>query len=343
MSVCFDSKKKTYFCKFRYKNWDGKTKETTKRGFSTKREAKQYEVDFKRKAAGIPTMTVEQLVDILMASLRKRLKPASIRQKEMIYRLYVVEPLGSMAIADVTPQVIRSWQDNLPQKAPSTILAINTAFSSLLNYGVKFHGLASNPFQVAGKTGSAGKKIDFWEHEQFLKFIKIVDNKMYHAVFNLFYYSGLRRGELLALTVDDVDFENNTINVDKSMDDYGRVLPPKSKSSIRVVTLPDFIMNELKDWRETLKEPPKQFFLTSYAMLKVAFNKYRNMTDLPYISLHGLRHSHVSFLIKSGVPITGISSRIGHRNSQVTLSVYSHQYKSADKDIAKMLENTSKN
>ncbi len=338
--IYYDKEKKTYYVKFRYTDWAGKSKSTTKRGFATKKEAKNYEINFKRQAKGLPTMTVKQMSDELMESLKKRLKPASIRQKEMLYRLYVNKYLGDMQICDVTPNVVRSWQDNLPSdKSKETIAAANTVFCSLMNYAVKYHGLPSNPFTVTGKTGGHNKRTAFWEKAQFDEFIKVVNNKMYHAIFNLFFYSGLRRGELLALTADDVDLESNTISVNKSKDDYGRILPPKTKSSTRVITMPSFIMQELKEYRESLYEPPQEFFLTTYALLKWHFNKYKAMCNLPNISIHGLRHSHASYLIQKGLPITSISARLGHANSHTSLAIYSHMYADGDKTIANTLEN----
>lgn len=341
MTVRYDEVHKTYYVTFRYTDWAGKSKTTTKRGFSTKREAVRYESEFKIKAAGLPTMTVRQLVDEMMESITKRLKPNSIRQKEMLYRLYIVKYLGDMQIAKITPRVIRGWQDNLPtNKSPATIQAANTAFKALLNYAVKYHSLPSNPFDIAGTTGSMRKRIEIWEASQFDEFLKVVDKPMYHAIFNLFFYSGLRRGELLALTDDDVDFKNNTIRVDKSMDDIGRVLPPKTKSSVREISIPQFVMDELRTFRDSFgEEAPKQFFPTTYALLKMYFTKYQKRTNLPHLSIHGLRHSHASYLIQNTqIPLPTLAKRLGHANANISLSVYSHCYKNSDADIAKMID-----
>jgi len=345
MTVKYDEVKRTYFVTFRYMDWNGKSKTTTKRGFSTKREAARYERDFKVKAAGLPTMTVQELVNEMMESMRKRLKPNSIRQKDMLYRLYICNVLGHMQITKLTPKMIHDWQDNLPRdKSPATIQAANNVFRSLLNYAVKYHGLKSNPFDITGTTGSIRKRIQIWELDQFNEFLEVVDDPMYHAIFNLFFHSGLRRGELLALTLKDVDFEHNTINVDKSMDDSGRVLPPKSESSNRVIAMPKFVMRELKEWHDSLGEnPPDQFFITTYALLKWHFTKYQKKTNLPHLSLHGLRHSHVSHLIQHvSIPLPTLAQRLGHANAQITLSVYSHVYRNSDKSIADLLDEEHK-
>ena len=66
--------------------------------------------------------------------------------------------------------------------------------------------------------------------------------------------------------------------------------------------------------------------------------KWSEKAGLKDILLHGLRHSHVSYLIKLGIPITAISHRLGHTNAQITLSTYSHMYKEDETEIAGILE-----
>jgi len=340
MKINFDEKHKTYYVQFRYKNYAGKSVSTTRRGFPTKRAAKDEAIRIQLQAAGLPTVTVREMVEEMMASLKERLRPNSIRQKEMLYRIYICKKLGDMQIAKITPRVIRQWQDDLPKdKSPSTIAAINGAFSSLFTYAVKYYDLPGNPFKVTGKTGRPEKRDEFWEDEQFQVFISQVDKPLWHCVFNLVYYCGLRRGEVPPITIQDLDVEAETISINKSLDDEGRIGPPKHNSN-RVISLPKFLIDEILAYRQTLPEPPDRIFLISYAAMKVNFTKYLKRSGLPHITLHGLRHSHASHLIQLGVPITTISHRLGHANAAITLRVYSHVYQKSDKDVAKILQDT---
>ncbi|MRA58583.1 tyrosine-type recombinase/integrase, partial [Bacillus thuringiensis] len=85
------------------------------------------------------------------------------------------------------------------------------------NFGIKFHGLTTNPARIAGNFQKESKKrINFWEFEEFKQFISVVDEPMYKAFFSTLYYSGARKGELLALTWEDINFEEKTINIHKT-------------------------------------------------------------------------------------------------------------------------------
>ena len=107
-----DTEKKTWYVKFRYRDWTGKPSSTTKRGFRTKNEALAYERTFKEnsKVTGA-NMTVSALVDSYMSTMKARLRPASLVQKESICRLYILPKLGDMPLSKITRAVIVHWQD----------------------------------------------------------------------------------------------------------------------------------------------------------------------------------------------------------------------------------------
>lgn len=122
---------------------------------------------------------------------------------------------------------------------------------------MKYYGLPSNP---AAKCGSIGKKnadtINFWTISEFQQFIKsVTNNPTSKTIFNLFFYSGIREGELLALTLNDFDFHKNTVSINKNyvrLKDKEFIQEPKTPKSKRIVSLPKAIMNMILDYSKHL-------------------------------------------------------------------------------------------
>ena len=173
-----DPKKGTWMVKFRYTDWQGNRKETTRRGFATKREAKDFEDEYIRKIQGNANMTLESLYDIYIADRKQHIKQSSIIGIESTSNKYVLPKLGKLTLSEITPNVIRKWQNDLSKAKfkgnplrPSTLLNINRNLSTLLNFAVKFYGLARNPMLTTGSTGKLDKRLDFWSTDEFNDFI----------------------------------------------------------------------------------------------------------------------------------------------------------------------------
>lgn len=160
---------------------------------------------------------------------------------------------------------------------------------------------------------------------------------------------GFRRSELLALTWDDIDFDSNEIHISKAMvkTKQGQLVKsPKTKSSIRTVTIPPVIMDMLKQYKITRTADTENLFIqsdgkpmaidTPNRTLKKVIRIYNeNHEDkLPNVSIHGLRHTSATILINNGINIKAVSSRLGHSETRTTLNIYTHPLKSADKDAS---------
>jgi integrase len=103
--------------------------------------------------------------------------------------------------------------------------------------------------------------------------------------------------------------------------------------------MPKSVMQDLRAYLESFYDPPERVFMyTSQKILTARLAKYAALAGVHKIRLHDLRHSHASFLIHKGVPITAISQRLGHKSPKITLDVYSHVYSASDGEIAKILE-----
>ena len=340
-----DAARNTWFVKFRYTDWQGNRRETTKRGFMTKREAKAFEEEYKRKAQSNPEMTFQSLYEIYYDDMRQHNKETSIINIDNTVKRHMLPTLGQIPIAEITPNVIRKWQNALnnytnkgqPLK-PTSILNINRRLSTILNFAVKYYGLPKNPMHVTGSQGKSEKRIDFWSKDEFDTFIEAVDHPMYKALFLVLFYTGMRIGEALALTVDDVGFDTGRISISKTMTAYGKITPPKTASSNRTIILPASVNQYLQSVVQRMEITSGRIFPTRYDNALYHFRQAVKESGVRPLKIHCLRHAHASLLIAQGVPITAVSKRLGHTSPKITLSIYSHATQDSDENIANLLD-----
>ena len=167
-----------------------------------------------------------------------------------------------------------------------------------------------------------------------------VDKPDYKVPFDLLFWSGMRIGELEALTAEDIDFDSNTISIRRTYLHAIKVMgPPKTSYSIRNITMPEFMMEDIKEYLDSLPvQPEYPFMLHPPTTMRARLTKYTSLAGVSRITLHDLRHSHASYLIQQGVAITAISKRLGHSSPAITLNIYAHVYKDNDTEIAQMIE-----
>ncbi|EJW94954.1 site-specific recombinase, phage integrase family, partial [gut metagenome] len=217
--------------------------------------------------------------------------------------------------------------------------------SAVLNFAVKFYGLRQNPARIAGSIGTLkSDRAKYWTLETFNSVIKQVQSIQARTAFIILFYSGLRIGELLALTLADYEQGTATLNVNKTLYKINgkgyTVTTPKTKKAIRKVKLPNRAAAVLDEYIQALYEPQPQqrIFFNSQAQLLIALNKAAALAGVEKIRLHDLRHSHASLLINNGVSVKAVSERLGHEDITTTLNIYSHLYAKQDNNIADMLD-----
>lgn len=355
MPVYRDEIHKTYYVKFGYKDWKGEYRQTTKRGFALARDAKKYETAFKEKLAGQPNMTLKSLYEKYIADLSVHAKKSTVRGRKSKLEKHLVPMLGDMKIGDITPAVVREWQNKITAyisprtnktMSPATVRTINSQFSTIMNYAVHYYNLKSNPVAAAGSVGKKNyKEMDFWEKEEFDLFIAGVDNIVWKVIFLVLFYGGIRPGELLCLEESDLSFVASTISISKTLDYMGgndEETEPKTPSAKRIIPMPHFIMDLIKEYINRMAEKTDKVFPQNYRTIDYNFQKYTKKAGVKRIRLYDLRHSHVSHLISLGIPITAISKRVGHKSPKITLETYSHMYQKDSDNIAKILDKIEK-
>ncbi len=351
MSVYRDKQRNTWYSVLRYKDWTGKVKQTTKRGFRTKYDAQRYESLFIDKKKDSTDILFKNFVEIYLESMKNRLKENTFLTKQSIFYLKIVPYLGDMKLDEITPKDILHWQDQIMKDnnfKQTYLKTIHNQLSAIFNYAVRFYGLKSNPARIAGNMGKEElTEMKFWTKEEYLTFSRAMMKKeeSYYC-FEILYWCGIRLGELLALTYEDFDFEKKTLRINKSYQHLkGKdiITTPKTKRSNRVLTLPDFLADEMKDYISRLPylEKDDRIFSITKSGLHHEMDRGCKETGVKRIRIHDLRHSHVSMLIEMGFSAVDIANRVGHESVKVTYR-YAHMFPNKDLQIAEKL-NLSRN
>ena len=254
-----DKKTGKWLIQYRYTDWQGKRRKSTKRGFATKREAEEWLRNFLITQKADFDMKFEDFWKMYYADMETRLREHTMRTKKYIVELKILPYFGNKRVNDITAADIRQWQNELIKMgySPTYLKTINNQLSAIFNYAIRYYDLKSNPCAKAGSMGkSKAEEMDFWTGEEFRKFIDSVMNKrLSYMAFMTLYWTGMRLGELLALNPKDVDLEKRTISITKSYQRLGKkdvITPPKTPKSKRVITVPEFLAADIKDYMDSL-------------------------------------------------------------------------------------------
>ncbi len=187
------------------------------------------------------------------------------------------------------------------------------------------------------------KKMKFWTKEEFDTFITCVDKPIYNFIFNLLFYTGIRCGELLALTGNDFDIANKTLSINKTFYVVNRkkvTAPPKTSKGERVISLPNFIIDLFNEYIPLIYDYSldKRLFPITASTVRYQLCRYCKKANIKQIRIHDLRHSHASLLINLGFQPLIISERLGHEDIQTTFNIYGHLYPNSQSEIADKLD-----
>lgn len=347
-----DVKSGKWYAQFWYTDYNGQKKKKMKRGFNKKSEAQKFESEYKLKTNGSSEMTFKSLIDDYLEDSSHRLRETTMANKKHLIEKKLLPFFGDMPINKIDAITVRKWQNSILKgetkegsKFSQTYMkTINNQLSAILNYAVKFYNLPGNPVH---KTGSIGKKnadtMKFWTVNEFDKFIEVVSSKMQSKmIFNLLFWSGMRSGELLALTLNDFDIVNRTVRINKT---YTRlqgkdiISEPKTPRSNRTINLPEFIFDVLDEYLKALYDydPSQRLFNVTKFYLSHEMTRGSKESGVKRIRVHDLRHSHASLLIELGFSPILIRDRLGHEDIQTTLNTYSHLYPNKQEEVADKL------
>lgn len=350
-----DGRKWVY--KVYYLDLQGNRKQYMSKKYLTKKEAQENERLFLMNIKGVEskTLTFRELYFDYYNFQKSRVKQTTLSTYNK--RFNQIEQLKDIKLKDFSIQHYNQWKSGLNKKNITTAYK-NTIYKflrSLLTYATKYHEFEFNKLLMMidgfSNPDEIKKEMKFWDYEEFSKFIIVEEDITYKSFFEMLYYCGLRLGEAKALNWNDINFEDKTVNINKSLSSKIKgeryvISTTKTKGSVRTLPIPDNLCNDLK----TLLELSKSFygFNKNYFVFGGAFpladttiqvrkDKNCELAKVKRIRIHDFRHSTASLLINSGANIVLVAKYLGHARIDMTLNTYSHLYKNQMQDIVNLI------
>lgn len=317
---------------FYYTDYKNEKRKKHKRGFNTKKEALEFEREFLAQSQFSIEMTFKSLYSLYQDDMESRIKKTTMEIKGYIVNKKILPFFENMKVKEIKPIHIRKWQSELLKTdySKTYLKSIYNQLTAIFNYAVRFHNLDKNPCHVAGSIGKKdADEMQILTLQEFNKMIDYVTDKENKFFYIILFWTGMRKGELLALTYEDVDFENKTISINKNFQIVKNervITDPKTPKSKRVIAVNDIVLNCIKEMWDTAYKPQKTdaIFYVSKFSLKRQLDTACKKAGVPRIRVHDLRHSHASYLLSNGINIVILSRRLGHEKVQTTLNIYCH-------------------
>lgn len=347
---------KVYDCRFRLTTTDGKTIHKKLSGYPTKTALKEAYTDFvtkncellknnpeaaRRKKENATTadrsMNFDDLHAEYMQSLQTQNKESTIYSKEIAYRLYFKPYFENCRVDELTKADFATWQDKLwAMKMPNGENYAYKYLAKMRSYLSAFLTWVSEKYEIPNQLEKVKKpkrrapktQMSIWTREEFEKFISVVDDTTFHAMFMMLFFTGRRKGEVLAL-------HNTDVQADRICFDKTYTRKTTDGSTYKITTT----KNEKRSW--TIIAAPLKDELAHYApqepfyfggdnpihenTLSHAFDRYIAKAGVKRIRVHDLRHSFVSMCIHLGASVYVVADLIGDKPEQV-LKTYGHLY-----------------
>ena len=251
---------------------------------------------------------------------------------------------ANIKIKDIKLVVCQKFINDLAKKfKKSTIQRYRTLVNLVLDYAIKLEIINTNYMKYTDIPRAIEKRKDnYYSKNELLEFLRLVKENFsfeIYCIFRVLAFTGVRRGELCALTWKDVDLKNKTLTVSKNMTFIKggyRISETKTQASNRVIYLDDETVNVLKQLRKESTFLPIDTSIFDLTISRICYYSkliHEKLPNLKKISVHGFRHTHATLLYESGVDIKDISNRLGHSNIKTTLDVYTHLTEDKKKDV----------
>lgn len=294
---------------------------------------------------------------------QKRIKEttASSRKYLMDKHLNRENPFANKPLSKITTEDIDAFYNLKLDKeySTSTIRKLHQLLNQAFGQAVKWKKISSNPVINADPPSVKKEEMKIWSFDEIDSFLNQCKGERHYLTFLLAIYTGMRKGELLGLKWNDIDFGKKSIRIHRSLShipNKGYLLStPKTKKSKRQVPIPDSLVKELKAHKERQETQRKRLgehyqdqdlvICTEIGTLQDPRNVLRVMkriskaANVTSIRFHDIRHTHASILISEGVDIVRVAARLGHSDPTITLKNYAHLIPNQDDEVADIFHN----
>lgn len=354
---------KLWAVKIRYhEKLTGKLKATTRRGFTTKKAAK---IAAEKLSVELPkvepsetyvdsnNITLYTLFKLWWSSYEYTVEASTARTTKMLFHNHILNSLGDYLVTKLSVPIIQQWiNSEMSQYVQYNKFA--NYLRSLLDLAVSMDIIPINPFhkiKIPHRSANLRKaKRKAWDSDDFMKFINTLtglyrsQNEMGFTYLWIVAFTGMRRGEALALTWDDIDWDQMTISVNKAVklsSQGAYVGQPKTVSGNRILRFDHMTYKVLVDW-QTNANPQHRFLFSqrnadqpvNLTRPEKWFHAAEQLAGVPHITgLHTLRHTFATLAIENGFTPKQVQYQLGHSDSAITMDIYTHITRRSSDDI----------
>ena len=346
----------------------GHTIQIKKQGLKSKDEALEAYLNYKLKIVkgeyeplNKKKLTFKQLFESWDKVYKPTVKESTYAVTMRYFNNHILSALGNIYIEKITVAECQKAVNEWFEEAPHTFDRFIHYASKVFKYGIDMELLTSNPMEkvIKPKLKERPQQYqEFYDKDELNKFLSCAKkcNFRYFVYFRLLAYTGMRKGESLALKWSDIDFETNTIsitrNVTTGLNNRPYISNGKTANSVRRIPVDSETMNYLKEWRycqqkDMLKKgfnfldadnyifPTINNGITSLSKPRQWNKSICDKFGLRRIKIHGFRHTHASLCYSAGLNAKEIQKRLGHADSKTTMNVYTHVMKNDEKKAVK--------
>ncbi|ABB16028.1 site-specific integrase [Carboxydothermus hydrogenoformans] len=346
------------------KDENGKKKYKWIGGFKTKKEAEKVLAEMINKVETnnfiFPEkITLKEFLNYWLENyVRPNLSPTTAYGYEAIINLHIIPFFKNIELQKVRPidiqQYYNSKRDELSGK---TLLQHHRILHKAFDFAMKLQLIPNNPIDFVDSPKAKKYKAKILDLKEIKTLLNALKDTDLEVPINLALSLGLRRGELLALKWEDVNWEEGTIQIRRNLVRAGTKLilkEPKSETSIRTLKLSKTLLTMLKNHRKKQIELKlmlgNEYKDTGFICCKNngeminpstfshQFSDFLKKHGLPDIRLHDLRHTNATLMLKSNIPAKIASSRLGHSTVAITLDLYSHVLTDMDEEVANKID-----
>ncbi|MGL6032661.1 MAG: tyrosine-type recombinase/integrase [Kurthia gibsonii] len=337
----------------------GKEKRTRRSNFKTQKEAKlelariKLQIDngtfFKQVAE-----TYLDVYNLWVKQYEKTVEESTFVKTTGIFRNHILPAMSDYKVEKITIDVCQKHVDEWSNKLKK-FRTVKSYASKVLDFAIKRGYIQTNPFNHVETSASLKrkqeskeeKKENFYNREELIEFLSCFEkenNGKAYTLFRLLAFSGMRKGEVLALKWKDINFTDNEIQINKAISrgKDNQLYEKSTKTGVaRTIKMDQRTMAILKEWQKKQKEDYfKLGFNTKSPNQLVFSNEYNEFLQptktrkwilhvqkkyhLKEVSTHGLRHTHCSLLFEAGAKIKEVQDRLGHSDIQTTMNIYAH-------------------
>lgn len=359
MSIHKDKDRKTWYVKYHNK---------TKRGFISKKEAEEYEAKLKTGIQEPESVKGEKhlfkdVAEDFLKTKKGEVQYSTFRKSKEIVEIHVVPLVKDKAIEDFDELDCRNFKDEIAKRELATSYKNNILnhFKAIFKHAQRYYGLRTEPAKFITpfkknfkeKLETKKKEQNVWSYDEFRRFISCVDDEEYRMLYIVLFLTGMRLGEALALTYEDLT--DHKLSITKSMTKLSEkgvfeVKDTKNISSIRDISLNDSLYSSLLEYKKA-REGTEGFrdswflFGGEKPLSRTSITRYKDLgvekSGVKRITIHQFRHSHATNLINDGVNVVAVSRRLGHSDVSMTLRVYTHLFQKIDEELVQNLEKSS--